>query len=54
MIINDRICSGIFNEIKVWILFDNGYKILLCIPAVTENNDMFFAEKFRHDLTDKE
>ena len=52
MIINDRICYGIFNEIKVWILFDNGYKILLCIPAVTKDDDMIFTVKFRHNLPD--
>ena len=47
MIINDRICSGIFNEIKVWILFDNGYKILLCIPAVTKYDNIFLLMKLQ-------
>ena len=51
-IIHDRINPCIANEIKVWIFINNRDQIFLCIPAVTENNDMFFAEEFRHDLTD--
>ena len=27
-------------------------QIFLCIPAVTQNDDMFLAEKFRHNLMD--
>ena len=33
-------------------LIDNTNQILFCIPAVTENNDMFPALKFRYDFTE--
>ena len=52
-IIHSRINSCITNKIQVRIFINNTDQILFRIPAVTENNDMFPALKFRHDFTDR-
>lgn len=51
-VIHNRINSCITNKIRIRIFVDNTDQILFRIPAVTENNDMFPALKFRHDFTD--
>ena len=51
-VIHNRINPCITNKIQVRIFIDNTDQILFRIPAVTENNDMFPALKFRHDFTD--
>ncbi len=51
-VIHNRINPCITNKIQVRIFIDNTDQILFRIPAVTKNNDMFPALKFRHDFTD--
>ena len=51
-IIHDRINPCIANQIQIRIFINDGYQILFCIPAVTKDDDMIFAVKFRHNLPD--
>ncbi len=51
-IIHDRINPCITDQIQIWIFLNNGHQILFCIPAITKNDDMFLATKFRHNLPD--
>ena len=51
-IIKDRIRPCVPNQAKVWVFVYNRNKILFCIPAVTRDDDMIFAVKFRHNLPD--
>ena len=50
--IHDRINPCIVNQIQIRIFINDGYQILFCIPAVTKDDDMIFAVKFRHNLPD--
>lgn len=40
------------NQIQIRIFINDGYQVLFCIPAVTKDDDMIFAVKFRHNLPD--
>ena len=51
-IIHDRINPCIANQIQIRIFINDGYQILFCVPAVTKDDDMIFAVKFRHNLPD--
>ena len=51
-IIHDRINPCIANQIQIRIFINDEYQILFCIPAVTKDDDMIFAVKFRHNLPD--
>ena len=51
-IIHDRINPCVTDQIQVWIFVNDGHQVLFRIPAVTKNDDVFFAAKFRHDLPD--
>ena len=51
-IIHDRINPCIANQIQIRIFINDGYQVLFCIPAVTKDDDMIFAVKFRHNLPD--
>ena len=40
------------DQIQIRIFINDGYQILFCVPAVTKDDDMIFAVKFRHNLPD--
>ena len=43
-----KIISGIADYVEIFVFFNNAYKILFCIPAVTQQNDIFHISKRRH------
>ena len=51
-IIHDRITPCIANQIRIRIFINDGYQVVFCISAVTRDDDMIFAVKFRHNLPD--
>ena len=51
-IIHDRSTPCIANQIRIRIFINNGYQVVFCISAVTRDDDMIFAVKFRHNLPD--
>ena len=51
-IIHDRITPCIANQIRIRIFINNGYQVVFCISAVTRDDDMIFAVKFRYNLPD--
>ena len=51
-IIYDRINPRITDQIQIGIFINDGYQILFGIPAVAENDNMFLAVKFGHNLPD--
>ena len=51
-IIHDRSTPCIANQIRIRIFINDGYQVVFCISAVTRDDDMIFAVKFRHNLPD--
>ena len=51
-IIHDRSTPCIANQIRIRIFINDGYQVVFCISAVTRDDDMIFAVKFRYNLPD--
>ena len=50
-VINNRIISCLADDIEIFLFVNNACKILFCLPAVTQQNDIFYSRKGWHDVS---